>query len=97
MYSPENVGEEDDEPLRRVGEHRRRRHEQKEHDQEDVRHRQEDQQPVEVAVLAPVCQGFYPNLGGRGKYVQYSAKRRRLGCVNSPRRPERDRTRVHAT
>ena len=53
INSPEDVGEEDDEPLGRVGEHRRRRHEEEEDDEEDVRHRQEYQQTVEVRVLAP--------------------------------------------
>ena len=60
IHSPQNVGEEDDEPLRRVRQHGRRRHEQEEDDEEDVGHRQEDEQPVEVGVLAPELRQSYP-------------------------------------
>ena len=65
--SPQEVGEEDDEPLRRVGEDGGGGHEEEEDDQQDVRHRQEDQQPVEVRVLAPFLfaqwERFTPNQG----------------------------------
>ena len=66
VSSPQEVGEEDDEPLRGVGEDGGGGHEQEEDDQQDVRHRQEDQQTVEVRVLAPVfaqwTEGFTPTV-----------------------------------